>query len=280
MSETTRTDTRDIPEPPRIETLRTSRGEISFSPERGGIITSMKLRGPAGLREILYLDQATLDDPEKNVKGGVPILFPNAGPINSPDFPGMKQHGFARNMRSWESGVSEDEFWETLTADASTREKYPYDFSLRMGGRIEKNGSTIISQSPTNHDPARALPVSMGLHPYFRVPADQKQAMRFDFPGGDIIERGVEKWANDGTISVDNPALIDPRSPLRITIPELGTLVMDVSPEYRKIWVWSMMNKDFVCIEPVMRDEGGLVNDPELVPPGATYTGTVKFRLE
>ena len=52
--------------------------EVSFSPERGGIITSLKLGG----KELLYLDEETFRNPEVNVKGGIPILFPNAGPLS------------------------------------------------------------------------------------------------------------------------------------------------------------------------------------------------------
>ena len=44
-------------------------------PERGGLVT----RFAVGARELLYLDPATLADPTKNVRGGVPVLFPFAG---------------------------------------------------------------------------------------------------------------------------------------------------------------------------------------------------------
>ena len=152
MKESIFSDIRDIPESPKIETLRTPQGEISYSPERGGIITSMKLRSPEGLKEVLYVDQTTFDDSTKNVKGGIPILFPNAGPIESPDYPGMKQHGFARNMRNWESGMSENEFWERLTANPTTREQYPYNFLLEMRGKFESDSSMKLTQTVANHE--------------------------------------------------------------------------------------------------------------------------------
>jgi D-hexose-6-phosphate mutarotase len=62
----------------KIETVKTPEGnEVSFCPERGGIITSIKFDG----NEVLYMDDETFNNKEVNVKGGVPILFPNAGPI-------------------------------------------------------------------------------------------------------------------------------------------------------------------------------------------------------
>lgn len=281
MSETTTSDRRDSPQPPRIETLRTKHGAISFSPERGGIITGIELPDAHGtLREILYMDQSTFEDRGKNVKGGIPVLFPNAGPIDNPKYPGMKQHGFARTTSDWESGMSENEFWERLNSDWDSMPQYPYRFLLEMRGRIQETGGVSLEQSVTNQETLLDLPVAMGLHPYFRVPADRKKDMRFEFAGGEKIEHGLEEWSNDGTISIDNPAVHTPDAKMRIVVPELGVLNIAASPEYKKVWVWSMKGKDFVCIEPVMRDEGGLVDDPEMVAPGETLRGQVTFSLE
>src|SRR5438132_2165715 len=63
-------------------------------PERGGLVTRFRVQG----RGLLYLDEATLADRSKNVRGGVPVLFPIAG--KAPEGGAMKQHGFARN-RAW-----------------------------------------------------------------------------------------------------------------------------------------------------------------------------------
>ena len=68
--------------PFKIEKVEMPDGSgVAFCPERGGIITSIKFKG----REILYLDPATLQDPKVNIKGGIPILFPNAA-FYSDDF--------------------------------------------------------------------------------------------------------------------------------------------------------------------------------------------------
>jgi len=52
--------------------------EVSFCPERGGIVTSLKLKGT----EIFYLDEETFQNKNENIRGGIPILFPNMGEIN------------------------------------------------------------------------------------------------------------------------------------------------------------------------------------------------------
>jgi len=81
---------------PKIETIKLFNGEVSYSPERGGIITSIKI----GDKEILYMDESTFNDKGANVKGGIPVLFPNAGAIpdeiKTEEFANLKQHGFAR----------------------------------------------------------------------------------------------------------------------------------------------------------------------------------------
>lgn len=46
-------------------------------PARGALVASLQVAG----RDVLYLDRATLDDPTKNVRGGIPVLFPFAGKL-------------------------------------------------------------------------------------------------------------------------------------------------------------------------------------------------------
>ena len=55
-------------------------------------------------RSWLYLDEATLLDPSKNVRGGIPILFPSPGKLEGDAFARdgrsghLGQHGFGRNL--------------------------------------------------------------------------------------------------------------------------------------------------------------------------------------
>ena len=264
---------------PKIETIRTPGGhEISFSPERGGIITSLKIGG----KELLYMDEATFRDTSVSVKGGIPIMFPNAGPIKSSDFPGLKQHGYARSSSAWEIGTAEGDnfFSESLKANDDTMRTYPYNVELRIRGEIGKDSSISLRQEVINYESDKEVPVSMGLHPYFRVPSDEKKNIKFDFAGGDMIEAAVDQWANGDFISVDNPKVNDPDAVLRVVLPSVGTLIIDVSKEYKKIWVWSLPDKDFVCVEPVMRKAGGLVDDPEKIAPGDVLSAKINIRLE
>lgn len=258
----------------KIEMIKgPNNGEVSYCPKRGEIITSIKLAG----KEIIYLDQETFKDLNVNVKGGVPILFPNAGPITeNSEFPNLAQHGFARNME-WQSEHTENGFMGTLSANEKTRKMYPFDFKFSVSGRFEQDGSFTYDQVVENMEEVGELPLSMGLHPYFKVPNIEKSNIKFNFAGGKLVEEQIKSWVNGKTIkaiSIDNPNV-----PMEIVIPGMGTLVMGVSPEFKKIWVWSVDGKDFICVEPVMRNANGLIDNPEKIKPKGKFSARVNLKL-
>ncbi len=264
----------------KTETIQGPSGnEISFSIERGGIVKTMKLKG----MEVLYLDEETFEAEDQNVRGGIPILFPNAGPLRGEHnpYPELKQHGFARTASDWQTEqMPVNQFSEKLISDEETRKMFPYDFELRMKGGLNEDGSITLAQEVTNLEKEKVLPIAMGLHPYFKVPNAEKQNLKFDFPGGEIVEKDFENWGSGGTTVIDNPKIKNPEAVLKIKLPGLGVLVMDVSIEYKKIWIWSLPGQDFVCIEPMMRIEGGLIDNPQMVDPGKTFSAKVDFWLE
>ncbi|HEY5589288.1 MAG TPA: hypothetical protein VIK86_10105 [Candidatus Paceibacterota bacterium] len=260
----------------KIETIKgPNNREASICPKRGDILTSLKFDG----KEIIYLDEETFKNTEVNVKGGIPILFPNAGPLdNNSEFPNLEQHGFARKLE-WSSEKVESGFSSSLSSNDDTKKVYPFDFKFSVLGNFEVDGSFTLKQEVENLEENKEMPISMGLHPYFKVPSIEKNNIKFNFEGGKFIEEQVEIWANGKAISIDNPKIKNPNMPMEITIPSLGTLIIDPSVEYKKIWVWSMPGKDFVCVEPVMRDKNGLINDPEKIKPRKTFTTKVNFKL-
>ena len=50
-------------------------GQLTLAPTRGGMATRLVLGG----KDVFYLDEATLADVTKNVRGGNPVLFPQPG---------------------------------------------------------------------------------------------------------------------------------------------------------------------------------------------------------
>ena len=256
----------------KIEQIKSPEGnDVSYCPERGGITTSLKFEG----KEVLYLDEETFRNTEGNVKGGIPILFPNAGPIpdeiKTEEFKNLKQHGFARESK-WISERTNKGFKETLKSNDSTKEFYPYDFEISLSGKFENDGSFTLSQCVKNLENEKEMPISSGFHPYFKVLNEQKKNIKFNFEGGKSIEDQVETWANGKAVSIENPNV-----PLEVDIPGLETMVFKFSKEYKRIWVWSMAERDFVCFEPVMRDKGGIIKDPEKIKPGETHLSFVNI---
>lgn len=260
----------------KIETIKLENGnEVSFCPKRGGIITSLKFQG----KEVLYMEEETFINTSVSVHGGIPILFPNAGPIENPNFPNLKEHGFARTSSLWKSQINKVGFIETLEPEEKNIESYPYKFILSFEGRFEENNSFSIIEKVENLEEVKNLPLSLGLHPYFKVPKDEKSNIKFNFEGGKFIEEQINLWGNGEYICVDNPKVKNPSAIINIEIPSLGTLIMDISIEYKKIWIWSQPEKNFICIEPMMRDKGGLINNPELIPAREIYSLGVNYNL-
>ena len=262
---------------PKIEKIKgPNNSEVSFCPNRGGIITSLKFND----KEIFYLDEVTFKNKENSVRGGIPILFPNAGElIDNKVFPGLKRHGFARDM-CWQFEAKDDYFKETISSDDSTFEIYPYDFKLSIIGSFKEDGSFVLKQEIENREKEKDLPISMGIHPYFKVSNIEKGYIKFNFEGGRYIEDQVSVWSNGGTVYVDNPKLKNPDASIEIEIPSLGTIVFDISPVFQTIWIWSMPGKDFICVEPMMRGLNGLIDDPVVIKPECKINTSINLKIK
>ncbi len=261
----------------KIETIKNrEEGEVSFCAERGGIITSLKLKN----KEILFFDEETFIHPYMGVRAGIQILFPNAGSIiENPLYVGLKRHGFARNQE-WQSKKNEDGFKEELSSNDETRKVYPFNFRFSVTGKFEKNSSFSLYQEVENKENDVGVPISMGLHPYFKVSDSEKINIKFDFCGGEKVQNKVEDWSDDKYVSIDNPKIEDPGAVLKISIPGLGILIIDVSIEYEKIWIWSMSGRDFICIEPIMRDINGLIKNPQIINSKEIFKTNINIKLE
>ena len=72
---------------------------INFCPCRGGIITNWVFQD----NQILYFDKKRFLDESKSIRGGIPILFPICGNLETnslfgSNFLDLMQHGFARDQ--------------------------------------------------------------------------------------------------------------------------------------------------------------------------------------
>ena len=230
-------------------TLSSQSSQVQFSPARGAIVTSLKVDG----NEMLYLDTDTFRDPEKNVRGGIPVLFPICGPqAEHPDLPTMKQHGFARNLPWQVREQSPSRAVLVLSDSTETRALYPHPFQYTLTYIAQERGLRI-EQQVTNlgSDP---MPLQYGFHPYFL--AENKAALQFGLPvsnytdnksddagefEGFDFEREEIDWAFPHP-SARSASFHDPSRDISVAV--------RYSEGYKELVFWTLKPKPFVCVEP------------------------------
>jgi len=267
-----------MPNKPSVSPQSVSTSSVNFTvePEVWWMMTSLEIEGI----QALYQDMLgeTLFRGARSVKGWVPYMFPNAGPLldgekekSRLDLP---QHGTGRR-NPWElTELLQDEWIIKQRFDFGKSEWYPYEWSVINTTEAIRSWVNIIHDIH-NHG-VKSMPISTGLHPYFRVPESDKSAIKWEFEWGKKVAETVEEWSDDWTVTFENP---HPEKPFSVIIPGLGRLELTASKDYKKFWVWSLKDKDFVCIEPVMWDEWAIVNSPVIIKPGHTNRNSLKIEL-
>ncbi len=216
--------------------------QAKIAPQRGGLVTSLSVDN----REILYLDRETFEDVTKNVRGGIPLLFPNAGPLKGYLY-NLPQHGFARKM-VWDVIVhNQNSITLQVVSNEETRRNYPFDFKMKLKVKVANNKLTHSVMIKNTGD--KPLPIAYGTHPYFKIQTTEKQNLLtniYDFHPNAI------NWAGEFDKSFVNPGLIN--------VQMLGKeIIIESDPNIFKIArIWHQANKDFICIEPWTRGDFAL----------------------
>jgi galactose mutarotase-like enzyme len=264
-----------------IEMLGAS-SRAAIAPERGGMLTRLDVGG----RTLLYLDEATLRDPEKNVRGGAPVLFPSPGKLahdlwsRAGRMGSMKQHGFARNL-PWQvvdrSPGSAPSVTLRLESTDETRLFYPWAFSVELDYTLEASGIRI-AQRVENRGPS-AMPFGFGFHPYFLVPEADKAGTHIPTKATRALDNTTKKQIELPASGVDLTGrevdlhLIDHGSTsAALDVPGRPRVVVSGSPEYTRWVIWTLADRDFVCVEPWTCPGNALNTGEGLVelPPGET----------
>ncbi|SDC54228.1 Galactose mutarotase [Paenibacillus sp. UNCCL117] len=255
-------------------------------PQRGGIVTSY---GTAG-EERLYLERDTLLDPEANIRGGIPVLFPVSGFVTSGGYEwegqryAINNHGVARNY-AWtveRTGTDHSAYIVvSLRANEQTLAAFPFDFELRFTYRLLE-GKLTIEQDYINHS-EKPMPMYPGFHPYFLADAkavhyETDADQLFDFndyqhkPYADVID--LDKLPE----SVVFQNAKDPS--IRVTFKGRQHVEMTYSDAFRYVVLWSVRGKPFICVEPWMSMPDEINHKQELVfvPPGETVSAELSIR--
>jgi galactose mutarotase-like enzyme len=219
----------------------------TIAPERGAIVTSFDI----GDRRILFMDEETLRDRSKNVRGGVPVLFPSPGKLENDAWSrdgtsgSMKQHGFARNL-AWAATDT------TLRLESNdvTRAQFPWDFAVEIHFSVTRS-ALRIDHRITNRS-ATPMPFGFGFHPYFLV-ADKSSARietharrAFD----NVTKRTIDLERIDLTQKEVDLHLLDHGRNDCTLVHAGGEIHVRGSKEYTHWVVWTLAGRDFVCLEP------------------------------
>jgi len=267
--------------------LGDGRSNVEVVPERGGIVARFSVGG----RPVLYLDEATLADRTKNVRGGVPVLFPSPGPLAGGKFSyggrsgAMKQHGFARDV-AWRVGDQGDRHVVlALEDDDATRAQFPWRFSLAY--RYELDGPRLrVAQRIENRDDA-PMPWAAGFHPYFFVRDADKSRARVPTPATrawDNVQKREIALAGPIDLAareVDLHLVDHGASEATLELGDGARVVVSGSDAYRRWVIWTLAGKDFVCLEPwtAPADALNTGRDLRVLAPGASEELFVEIAL-
>jgi len=227
---------------------------IKFCPERGGVITNWVSDG----KEILYFDEKRFMDKTKSIRGGIPILFPICGNLNTSnsvfgkDYLQLMQHGFARDLH-WQYCLNDSEKSLSLFLNESqkTKKYYPFDFELRIEVDLKINclEFKITIQNKTDI----AMPINFGLHPYFNV-SDFKNLDFIDNPLNcqnqekNIISNTLDELKNIN-LGVDLLMYTSGRSSFRDKIFKREVTLNHPYPFDLGV-IWSDPPRRMICLEP------------------------------
>jgi galactose mutarotase-like enzyme len=263
-----------------------ARSLLVLAPSRGGMATRLALGG----RHVFFLDEATLRDPTKNVRGGNPVLFPQPGKLANDEFErngkrgSLKQHGFARKV-AWEVARTDTDGGARATlrlvSDDATRTAYPWDFIAEYTYILQ--GSVLRIEQRFENAGKEPMPFGAGFHPYFHLKQSEKAGARIGTKATRAFDNVTKKNVRLDRIDlkereVDLHLEDHGAEPCTLTW-ATGALSVRGSPEFTHWVVWTLEGKDFVCVEPWTCPGDALNTGDRLIvlAPGASRTLWVEY---
>lgn len=264
--------------------LRDERADskVEIAPTRGALVTSFSVAG----RELLYLDGATFRDLSKNVRGGIPVLFPSPGRLTGDAYTHdgarypLKQHGFARTLPFTPAATRGEvaSVTLTLTASEATRAQYPWPFVLDL--TVSLRGSELTLYTRLHNPGETPLPYALGYHPYFTV--DDKARARIDTGATRAFDNVQKREVAFGGFDlagseVDVHLLDHGASASALHFGDGTRLDVRASDAFARWVVWTLPGQPFVCLEPWTAPFDALNTGEGLlhVPPGGAHEGFV-----
>lgn len=259
---------------------------VVIAPQRGALVTSWQVAG----RELLYMDDSTLHDTSKNVRGGIPVLFPSPGKLVSDTFAykgrvgtDLKQHGFARLMPWSVRDSSAEALTLELAAGPSTLTRFPWRFHAQLSLRVQDRGLRLqLSLENTDTEP---LPFALGYHPYFLVREAEKAQVRIASQATEAFDNVRKQIVPFTGFDLTQPELdlhlLDHGSQeCALTWPDGSALRIHADPEFAVWVVWTLAGRDFVCVEPWTARGNALHSGQQVLTVEPGQTRTLQIELE
>lgn len=250
---------------------------VEVAPSRGGLVTSFVSDGVP----VLFMDEATLLDPSKNVRGGVPLLFPFAG--KPPPGSALGQHGFARKL-PWEvtSAIADDDTARLecrLTSTPQTLADWPFPFEARLA--VSLYDSRLMLEWAFHNPGPAPMPLHFGIHPYFCVGA--KERVRVAGTTGHAFDNklGAGREVSAVDFSAGEVDLHFTGNDAGGTTLERGDgkrVKLAWTEHFTTLVVWTLPGQPFVCVEPWTAP--GQQPARHQVAPGGTERLAVAVSLE
>ena len=206
-----------------------------------------------------------------------PVLFPVVGNVSGKQYRtkgktfDMGQHGFARDMEFTLESQTDNEIWFVLRSNEETLAKYPYEFVLKLGYRLD--GAKVEVLWHVENPSEEELPFAIGGHPAFYCPVTSgvRQSdcyIQFDVAGslkcstidGYLVGDRVDTYElEDGMLRIDehlfdNDALIIEKQNIKkvsLCDPKKQAfLTIEMDAPLFGIWRPADPGAPFVCIEP------------------------------
>jgi galactose mutarotase-like enzyme len=221
-----------------------------------------------------------------------PILFPIVGTLKKDSYRyqnnlyTLTRHGFARDSTFQISAQQEDSVIFSLSSTPASREKYPFDFELQVGYKLNDD-NLEVNYIVENTGPG-VLYFSIGAHPAFKVPLVKGTAYEDQYLEFNETENSG-RWPIVGVGLIKNEPIpfLQHTSILKLTrtlFNEDALVFKDLKSDkislkskahahgldfhfggFPYLGIWAAKNADFVCIEPWCGVADSVSHDQELV---------------
>ncbi|MCO7124638.1 aldose epimerase [Sporolactobacillus shoreicorticis] len=257
-------------------------------PERGGIVSAFRTLE----RDVLYINTETLFNRSKNVRGGIPVLFPMGGQLTNGSYPldgkcyKMANHGLARTrpFTFISSNANDDRASLKLSfaSDDETFGSFPFNFNVIFTYELAEGKLSVHQEIENRSD--HPMPVYPGYHPYFGI---KNKQLTVETTADQYLDyNDLKTKPFDGHIDmaplVEPVVFQDTSKRIACNFDDSTRLVIEKSPEYRYIVLWTEEDKDYVCVEPwtAKKDEYNSGKELIYVPSEASIQLSVTYSLE